>query len=103
MPSSNGSSHSEKTRDLITRVRHFIDTEIRPVEELFHEQLDKSPWETPPVMEELKAKAREQGLWNLFLPKEYGEYSAGLSNLEYAPLAEEMVISWPPGAVLCCF
>lgn len=82
--------YTEKVQDLITQVRHFIDTEIRPVEGLYHEQLEKSPWETPPVMEELKEKARAKGLWNLFLPKEYGEYSAGLSNLEYAPLAEEM-------------
>ncbi|MBB10991.1 MAG: acyl-CoA dehydrogenase [Alcanivorax sp.] len=82
--------YTEKVQDLINQVRHFIDTEIRPVEGLYHEQLEKSPWETPPVMEELKEKARAKGLWNLFLPKEYGEYSAGLSNLEYAPLAEEM-------------
>ena len=82
--------YTEKVQDLINQVRHFINTEIRPVEGLYHEQLEKSPWETPPVMEELKEKARAKGLWNLFLPKEYGEYSAGLSNLEYAPLAEEM-------------
>ena len=82
--------YTEKVQDLINQVRHFINTEIRPVEGLYHEQLEKSPWETPPVMEELKEKARAKGLWNLFLPSEYGEYSAGLSNLEYAPLAEEM-------------
>jgi acyl-CoA dehydrogenase len=42
-------------------------------------------WSTPPVLEELKAEARRRGLWNLFLP---GEHGAGLTNLQYAPLAE---------------
>ena len=46
--------YTEKVQDLINQVRHFINTEIRPVEGLYHEQLEKSPWETPPVMEELK-------------------------------------------------
>ncbi len=49
--------YTEKVQDLINQVRHFINTEIRPVEGLYHEQLEKSPWETPPVMEELKEKA----------------------------------------------
>ncbi len=82
--------YTEKMQTLIAQVRDFINTEIRPVEGLYHEQLEKSPWETPPIMDELKEKAKAKGLWNLFLPKEYGEYSAGLSNLEYSPLAEEM-------------
>ena len=45
-----------------------------------------SPWDTPAVVEELKAEARRQGLWNLFLPD--AEHGAGLTNLQYAPLAE---------------
>ncbi len=82
--------YSEKTQDLINQVRDFIDNEVVPAEHTYHEQLEKSPWETPPVLDELKEKARAKGLWNLFLPKEHGEWSPGLSNLEYAPLAEQM-------------
>ena len=82
--------YTEKMQTLITQVRDFINNEIRPAENVYYEQLAKSPWETPPIMDELKGKARAKGLWNLFLPTEYAEYSAGLSNLEYAPLAEEM-------------
>lgn len=81
--------YSSKVQELLTRVRAFIDTEIAPATARYQEQLAKEPWTTPPVMEELKAKARAQGLWNLFLPKEHGAFSPGLTNLEYAPLAEE--------------
>lgn len=81
--------YSSKVQELLTRVRAFIDTEIVPATARYQEQLAKEPWTTPPVMEELKAKARAQGLWNLFLPKEHGAFSPGLTNLEYAPLAEE--------------
>src|ERR1043165_7134871 len=63
---------------------------IVPNEQVFHDQLTSGPtrWQVPPIMEELKAKARERGLWNLFLPE--SERGAGLSNLEYAPLCEVM-------------
>ncbi|MEC8525211.1 MAG: acyl-CoA dehydrogenase family protein, partial [Pseudomonadota bacterium] len=55
-----------------------------------------------PKMQELKAIAKEKGLWNLFLPKAYGEYSPGLTNLEYAPLAEEMgKVAWAPEVFNC--
>src|SRR6478752_6424476 len=71
------------------RVQAFLDEVIYPAEETFHEQVaaqaQSNPWGRPPVMAELKAEARRRGLWNLFLP---GERGAGLSNLEYAPLAE---------------
>src|SRR6476619_7603297 len=71
------------------RVQAFLDEVIYPAEETFHEQVaaqaQSNQWGRPPVMEELKAQARERGLWNLFLP---GERGAGLTNLEYAPLAE---------------
>jgi len=71
------------------RVQDFLDDVILPAEATFHaqvaEQAQSNPWGRPPVMEELKAQARERGLWNLFLP---GERGAGLTNLEYAPLAE---------------
>src|SRR5438552_11260307 len=63
---------------------------IYPNEHVFHEQLDSQPnrWHIPPIMEELKATAKERGLWNLFLPE--SRNGAGLTNLEYAPLCEVM-------------
>src|SRR3989454_1447289 len=63
---------------------------IYPNEKVFQDQLDSGPtrWQVPPIMEELKAKARERALWNLFLPE--SEYGVGLTNLEYAPLCEIM-------------
>ncbi|MCK0153828.1 acyl-CoA dehydrogenase family protein [Alcanivorax sp. S6407] len=94
--------YTDKMKDLVLQVREFINTEIRPAEGRYREELAANPWETPPVMDELKAKAKEKGLWNLFLPKEYGDYSAGLSNLEYAPLAEEMGRSLIASEVFNC-
>lgn len=94
--------YTDKMKDLVQQVRTFINTEIRPAEARFREELAANPWETPPVMDELKSKAKEKGLWNLFLPKEYGDYSAGLSNLEYAPLAEEMGRSLIASEVFNC-
>jgi len=71
------------------RLQAFMDEFIYPAEELFREQVHsaENPWATPPVLEELKAEARARGLWNLFLPATH-EYGAGLTNLQYAPLAE---------------
>ncbi|RPA61516.1 acyl-CoA dehydrogenase [Shewanella frigidimarina] len=82
--------YSEKVQVLIKRVTDFMDLHVFPVEEEMHKQVELDPWSTPPLMEELKAKAKAEGLWNLFLPVAYGKYSAGLTNLEYAPLAEIM-------------
>ncbi len=78
------------TSDLLQRVEEFYDAHILPAEPVFAEQVETqaSPWETPPIMEELKAKARAEGLWNLFLPDP--EHGAGLTNLQYAPLCEVM-------------
>jgi acyl-CoA dehydrogenase len=84
-------SHSAKAADYLRRVGDFIRAEIEPVEAEYHRTLreSKDPWVVLPVVDELKAKARDAGLWNLFLPEEeYG--GAGLSNVEYAPLAELM-------------
>ena len=69
-----------------------MDEHIYPNEALFDQQVndDGDRWEPPAILEDLKAKAREQGLWNLFLPAAYGEFSPGLRNIEYAPLAEIM-------------
>lgn len=84
--------HSPQTQELIERFDRFFAEEIEPVEEpMLHEMLAKNfedRWVQPPVMEELKEKARALGLWNLFLPDP--EHGAGLSNVDYAPLAERM-------------
>src|SRR5262249_3301873 len=76
--------HSEKVKALQRQVEDFMDAHIYPNERLYHEQLQANRWAQPPVMEELKAKARAAGLWNLFLPE--SKHGAGLTNLEYAPL-----------------
>src|SRR5262245_15606629 len=65
-----------------------MDTHIYPNEALYEEQLAANRWQQPPIMESLKATARAEGLWNLFLPESH--YGAGLTNLEYAPLCEIM-------------
>ncbi|WP_326696710.1 acyl-CoA dehydrogenase family protein [Streptomyces sp. NBC_01754] len=77
-----------RTEELRARLLAFMDEHVYPAEEVAEEQRARlaSPWDTPPVVEDLKAKARRQGLWNLFLPD--AEYGAGLTNLQYAPLAE---------------
>jgi len=82
--------YSEKVEGLRKRVLAFMDEYIYPNEAKMEQQLEEDPWSTPPLMQELKAIAKEQGLWNLFLPLSYGKYSAGLTTLEYAPLSEIM-------------
>ena len=82
--------YSERTRDLKERLEAFMDEYVYPNEKTFHEQLEAADdrWSTPPIIEELKERARGEGLWNLFLPDP--EHGAGLTNLEYAPLCEVM-------------
>jgi acyl-CoA dehydrogenase len=77
-----------RTEELRERLLDFMTEHVYPAEAVAEEQRAKlaSPWDTPPVVEDLKAEARRRGLWNLFLPDE--EYGAGLTNLQYAPLAE---------------
>ncbi|MFH9085433.1 acyl-CoA dehydrogenase family protein [Streptomyces sp. NPDC017673] len=77
-----------RTEELRARLLAFMDDYVYPAETVAEEQRAAlaSPWDTPAVVEELKAEARRQGLWNLFLPD--AEYGAGLTNLQYAPLAE---------------
>jgi acyl-CoA dehydrogenase len=70
------------------KLQAFMDAEIFPNEAVYQEQVAAHRWQQPPIMEELKKKARAQGLWNLFLPE--SERGAGLTNLEYAPLCEIM-------------
>jgi acyl-CoA dehydrogenase len=84
---------SDRCKELRERLLAFMNDHVYPAEPIYHEQLVSSgdPHSHPPVMEELKARARDLGLWNLFLPYEHTELAApGLSNLEYAPLAETM-------------
>ena len=84
---------SDRCKELRERLLAFMDDHVYPAEPIYHEQLVSSgdPHSHPPVMEELKARARDLGLWNLFLPYEHTDLAApGLSNLEYAPLAETM-------------
>ncbi|MFD3532593.1 acyl-CoA dehydrogenase family protein [Streptomyces sp. NPDC058664] len=81
-------AYDARTEELRAKLLAFMDTYVYPAEETAEEQraLLASPWDTPAVVEELKAEAKRQGLWNLFLPD--AEYGAGLTNLQYAPLAE---------------
>ncbi len=96
-------SPSSRAAALTARVAEFIATEIEPVEDEYHRAVaglrdsGGDPWTPLPLLAELQAKARAQGLWNLFLPHEHaGEYAArfgtdggvGLTNLDYAPIAE---------------
>ena len=83
-------AYSEKVNQLRSRLSAFMDQYIYPNDKLYHEQLAASddPHHHAEIIDDLKPKAREAGLWNLFLPNK--EYGAGLTNLEYAPLAEMM-------------
>jgi acyl-CoA dehydrogenase len=87
--------YSDKTKSYIERVRAFMDEHIYPNEDRYHHEVDSGErWKVLPVIEELKPIARKAGLWNLFLnisDHDTGEWKGpGLTNLEYAPLAEEM-------------
>ncbi|PQJ76330.1 acyl-CoA dehydrogenase family protein [Polaribacter glomeratus] len=84
--------YSQKSKDLQHKLSAFIEEHIVPIEaEYIAFQSDaNNQWTRFPKIELLKQKAKEAGLWNLFLPKDYGTLSPGLTNLEYAPLAEIM-------------
>ncbi|HQP20170.1 MAG TPA: acyl-CoA dehydrogenase family protein, partial [Phenylobacterium sp.] len=84
--------YTDKVKALIAKLEAFMDAHIYPNEDAYHHFVHDPAnlWQEWPGMEDLKAKARAEGLWNLFLPHEYGEFSPGLTNLEYAPLAEIM-------------
>ena len=79
---------SQKAKEAQRRLQSFMDAHVFAAEERFHEEIAADRWKPTRVVEELKAKARAQGLWNLFLPR--GEQGTGLSNLEYSPLCEIM-------------
>ncbi len=85
--------YSPRQKEWMARVGEFIDRHVSPAEETYAAEMEEATrngnrWIVVPVVEELKAKAKRQGLWNMFLPD--SERGAGLSNLEYAPLAEMM-------------
>jgi acyl-CoA dehydrogenase len=92
---------TEKVKDLQKRLTAFMEEHIYPNEGIFIKQVNEGDrWQPAPVVEELKAKAREEGLWNLFLPE--SEYGAGLTNCEYAPLCEIMGRTpWAPEVFNC--
>jgi alkylation response protein AidB-like acyl-CoA dehydrogenase len=79
---------SAKTKELQQRLQSFMDAHVYPNEHRFHEEVERERWKPTRIVEELKLKARREGLWNLFLPGEEG--GAALTNLEYAPLCEIM-------------
>ncbi len=89
--------YTNKSIALQKKVRDFLKAHVNPIErevELFHADMDNR-WKRWPGLEDLKQKAKDAGLWNLFLPVSYGKLSPGLTNLEYAPLAELMGrITW---------
>ena len=86
-------AHDARTVALMDEVRAFLDDQVIPAEAVLAEQLATTPdgWGTRPIVRELQARARERDLWNLFLP---GDRGAGLTNLQYAPLAE--LTGWSP-------
>jgi len=83
--------HNDKTKELIARLEAFMDAHIYSAEAVYAEQMEafgENRWQVPAILEELKEKAKAEGLWNLFLPE--SERGYGLSNVEYAPLCEIM-------------
>jgi len=94
--------YSPKVKALQKRLQEFMDAYVYPNEDTYYNQLNSQGdrWQIPPIMEELKAKAKSAGLWNLFLPE--SERGAGLTNLEYAPLCEIMGRSFIAPEVFNC-
>ena len=81
--------YSDRCKDYMERVQKFMDEHIYPNEETYQQQIaDGERWAPVPILEEVKVKAKEAGLWNMFLPESH--LGAGLTNLEYAPLCELM-------------
>ena len=88
--------HTKKTKDLMNMVSKFMDDHVHPAEGVYKAQMELfreegNPWQVPAVIYELKNKAKSEGLWNFSLT---GDLGYGLSNLEYAPLAEMMGVGW---------
>ncbi len=85
-------NYNQRTTALLDQIQQFMKEHIYPIEKEIYDftHNPENLWVVPPQIEELKSKAHSLGLWNLFLPHEYEPYSPGLTNLEYAPLAEAM-------------
>ena len=88
--------HTQKTKDLIVKVSNFIDQKIKPKEVAYTQAMNSfresgNPWQVPEVLTELKTEAKAEGLWNFSLT---GDEGYGLTNLEFAPLAEMMGVGW---------
>jgi len=94
-------TYSPKTTDLLARLQAFMDAHVYPNERRFAEEVEAGGrWKPTRLVEELKQKARAEGLWNLFLPE--STRGAGLTNLEYAPLCEVMGrVPWSPEVFNC--
>ncbi len=93
--------YSDKVKELQGRLQAFMDENVYPNEQVFYDQVDEGDrWQPTAIVEELKAKAKAAGLWNLFLPE--SDRGAGLTNLEYAPLCEIMGrVSFAPEVFNC--
>ena len=95
--------HSDKAKHWIERVEAFMDAHVYPNEDTYNRQMEEfgdNRWQIPQILEDVKVKAHEAGLWNMFLPESEG--GAGLSNLEYAPLAEIMgSVGWASEVFNC--
>jgi acyl-CoA dehydrogenase len=92
--------HSAKVQALQKKVSAFMEAHVYPNEKHYQEQVAANRWQPPPLMDELKQKARAAELWNLFLP--HSKHGAGLTNLEYAPLCEIMGrVAWAPEVFNC--
>jgi len=95
-------NYSEKSLDLQKKLNKFFEEHIYPIEQAYDQEIEDSgnSLHIPDILDELKSKAKEEGLWNLFLPD--SEYGAGLTNVEYAPLAEITgKVWWAPEVFNC--
>ncbi len=96
--------HTDKVKGLVKKLHDFMEVNIYPIEKEVNDynRDPKNIWTSHPSIEILKEKAKTAGLWNLFLPKDYGKFSPGLSNLEYAVMAEVMgKIPWASEVFNC--
>jgi acyl-CoA dehydrogenase len=94
--------YSDRTKKLKAEIEAFMEEHVYPNEPLYYQQVEEGEtrWKPVPILDELKAKAKSAGLWNLFLPE--SELGAGLTNLEYAPLCEVMGrVNWAPEVFNC--
>ncbi|MAL78651.1 MAG: acyl-CoA dehydrogenase [Sneathiella sp.] len=93
--------YSDKVKELQERLQAFMDEHVYPNEQVYYDQIAEGDrWQPTAILDELKAKAKAAGLWNLFLPE--SDLGAGLTNLEYAPLCEIMGrVSFAPEVFNC--